>query len=427
MAGKLLLNFNVMMTFGIILVAGSIAGKIANFFKLPKVTGYIAIGVLLEPSLLGILPQKLIDHSAVISNMALCIITYAIGGSLQFKRIKKLGITIPLMTVMESLMTFFMVFAGIYLLLPLLCRYTPCDIKPVFYLPLALLAGALASPTDPTPTLAVKEEYKAEGPVMTTILGIGAFDDALGIINFAIALAASAAIVSGVTGSIGSIILPPLADIFFSFLTGIVFGAILLLVAKKVTNKGVLVVLIMGFLFLCYGVAEAFNLDELLSTMTMGCMVVNLCKDEEKFFMSVRDYFEESVFVIFFVVAGANLKLDVLKDAVWIVLVFAIFRILGKVLGAYLGAVLSRAQDTVRKYTAFGLIPQGGIIVGLALVVTQNPQYSNFSDILLNIILGTTVLFEFIGPLFTEIALKKAGEVGKMDIRGYTLTHLKKR
>ncbi len=280
---------------------------------------------------------------------------------------------------------------------------------------MAILAGALASPTDPTPTLAVKEEYKADGPVTTTVLGIGALDDAFGIMNFSLGFAIAAALVGTGISSMGQTFLVPVADIFLSILNGVVFGVFLILSARKVRDKGVMVVLILGALFACYGVAERFGLDELLATMTLGCVAANSGKDEDKFFISVRDYFEEFVFVIFFVIAGAHLQLGILAKSVWIVVVFAIARVLGKFIGAYTGAVLSGAENKIRKYTAFGLVPQGGIVVGLALLIKQEPAFAAFSTLLLNLILGTTVLFEFLGPLLTEIALKKAGEVGKKE------------
>jgi Kef-type K+ transport system membrane component KefB len=349
----------------------------------------------------------------VISNFALCIITYAIGGSLKFKKIRELGNTISIMTVTEALGTFFMISCGLFVALPFLSRYAGVSLQPVFFLPLAILAGSLGAPTDPTPTLAVKEEYKAEGPVTTTVLGIGAFDDAMGIIIFSMALSVGSAILGGSGGDLGSTMLKPLAEIFFSFLLGGAFAAFLLLTARKVKDMGVIVVLILGALFACFGIAQALDLDELLATMVLGCVVVNLAKDEEKFFVSVRDYFEEMVFLVFFVMAGAHLELSVLKNSLWIVLVFVALRIIGKVAGSYIGAVISGAGEKVKRYTAFGLVPQGGIVVGLALLVKQNPQFSGISILLLNIILGTTVLFEFIGPLLTEFALKKAGEMGK--------------
>jgi len=406
------IDFNVILLFGMILIFGYIAGRVANLFKLPKVTGYIAAGILLEPSFLNVIPQKFIDHSTVISNFALCVITYAIGGSLFFKRIRKLGNTIWVMTLFESIITFLFISAGLYLALPLLNRLTGMNLEPMYFLPLAVIAGSLGSPTDPTPTLAVKEEYKAEGPVTTTILGIGAFDDAMGIIIFSLGMTVCTTLLGGAGQGIGRTMVGAFAQVGFSVLVGVFFALFLLLFGRKVKDTGVLVVVILGALFACFGVAESLKLDELLATMTMGCVVVNLAKDEERYFISVREYLEEMVFVVFFVIAGAHLELDVLKSCLWIVLVFVVLRVAGKILGSSAGAILSGAQANVKKYTAFGLIPQGGIVVGLALLVKQAPSFTPISAILLNIILGTTVLFEFLGPLFTEVALKRSKEVG---------------
>jgi Kef-type K+ transport system membrane component KefB len=402
---------NIILTFGVLLIFGHIAGKIANLLKLPKITGYITAGVLMEPAYLGLLPEKLIEHSTAISNFALCIITYAIGGSLNLRRIRELGKSMLWMTLFEAEVTFLLVFAGLFIALPLLGSYAGISVQPVFYMPLALLAAALASPTDPTATLAVRDEYKARGPVVTTMLGIGALDDALGIINFSIGMAICTAVLGGATGGALMTILKPLSDILFSILMGVGFALFLLIAGRKVKDKGVLIVLILGSLFACYGTAQFLNLDELLCTMALGCAVVNFAKDEDKFFISIRDYLEETVFVIFFVIAGANLQLNILKSLFWVVLIFVVLRTVGKFTGTFLGGVISKAQANVRKYTAFGLIPQGGIVVGLALVVTQDPTFSPISLPLLNLILGTTVLHEFVGPLFTEIALKKAKEV----------------
>jgi Kef-type K+ transport system membrane component KefB len=408
-------NFNIILTFGILLLSGYLAGRIANFFKFPKITGYITAGILLEPGFFGVIPSVFIDHSGIISNFALCVISYAIGGTLQYNKIKKMGNTLIIMTLFESVFTFLLVTAALYVAIPFMVKLMGINLNPVYFFPLALIAGALASPTDPTPTLAVKEEYKADGPVTTTILGIGAFDDALGIINFSLAIAVCAALLgsAGVT-SLAQTILHPLSDIVFSILNGILFGCFLVFTAKHVKDKGVMVVLILGTLFSCYGLAQFFNFDELLSTMALGCLVSNSGKDEDKFFISIRDYFEEIVFVVFFVIAGAHLQLSVLIKCLWIVIVFVIARMAGKFSGAFTGATLSGADSNVRRYTALGLIPQGGIVVGLALLVKQNPAFTAFSSILLNIVLGTTVLFEFMGPLLTEIALKRTDEIGKL-------------
>jgi Kef-type K+ transport system membrane component KefB len=409
---KIAANFDLILSFGLILLSGYLAGHAANLVKLPKVTGYIIAGILLEPSFLGVLPEKLLAHSAVISNFALCIITYAIGGSLNFKKIKRLGNSIWVMTLFESIVTFIFIALGMYLLLPLLNSVSGLDLKPVYFLPLAVLAASLGAPTDPTPTLAVKEEYKASGPVTTTILGIGAFDDAMGIIIFSLAVALGGALLGSAGGGFVGSVLAPFGEIIASIGLGAAFAGLLLLMSGRVKDAGVLVVMILGVLFSCFGTAQMLGLDELLTTMTLGCCVVNFAGDKERFFLSIREYLEEMVFVVFFVIAGAQLQLDILIRSLWIVLVFVILRMAGKFLGAGTGGTVSGAEPNVRKYAAFGLIPQGGVVVGLALVVKQNPAFDPVSPLLINMILGTTVLFEFIGPLFTEYALKKTGEAG---------------
>lgn len=410
MIEKLAANFNVILSFGLILLGGYLAGSAANLVKLPKVTGYIIAGILLEPSFLGVLPERLLAHSTEISNFALCIITYAIGGSLNFRKIKRLGNSIWVMTLFESIVTFVFIALGMYLLLPLLNSVSGLNLKAVYFLPLAVLAAALGAPTDPTPTLAVKEEYKASGPVTTTILGIGAFDDAMGIIIFSLAIALGGVFLGSTGGGFVGSIMAPFGEIIASIGLGAVFAGLLLLMSRKVKDAGGLIVMILGALFCCFGMAQALGLDELLTTMTLGCCVVNFAADKERFFLSIREYLEEMVFVVFFVIAGAQLQLNILIGSLWVVLVFAVLRTAGKFLGAGAGGMVSGAGTNVRKYTAFGLIPQGGVVVGLALVVKQNSIFDPVSPLLINVILGTTVLFEFIGPLFTEYALKRAGE-----------------
>lgn len=407
------IQFGTILILGIILIAGFLAGKAANLLKLPKVTGYIIAGVILAPSFTRILSDRFVEASGPISDFALCVITYAIGGSLCFRKIRKLGKTILWMTIFEAETAFLMVFAGLFLLMPFINAHTGMSLPKEAFLPLALLAGALASPTDPTAALAVKEEYKAEGEVTTTILGIAAFDDATGIINFSIATGIALVALGGKAAGAGEMFLHPIMIIFLSILMGLLFAAGLVAASSKTKDQGNMIVLIFGALFACFGVAQIFGLDELLSTMVLGCAVVNLAKDEDKFFLSIREYFEEIIFIIFFVLAGAHLNIAVLMSSMWIVLVFVALRTAGKVLGSYAGGKISHAPVNVMKYTALGLIPQGGIVVGLALLIKQDPRFSVISAILLNIILGTTVFHEFIGPLLTEIAVKKAKEIYK--------------
>ncbi|NQT29989.1 MAG: cation:proton antiporter [Candidatus Saganbacteria bacterium] len=131
----------------------------------------------------------------------------------------------------------------------------------------------------------------------------------------------------------------------------------------------------------------------------------------KKFFRFFSNYFEDIIFIIFFVLAGANLNLGTLAQYwVWIV-AFIILRSVGKISGAYLGATISGASPAVKKYMPLGLLPQGGIVMGLALLVQQNPNFSQYGSILISLIVGTTVIQELLGPILTKYALYKAGEI----------------
>jgi Kef-type K+ transport system membrane component KefB len=164
-------------------------------------------------------------------------------------------------------------------------------------------------------------------------------------------------------------------------------------------------------LFLGFGLAKYLKFDELLATMSMGVIVVNFNKHSRKIFSMLERYTEEFIFVLFFTLSGMHLKFSVLPQAATLILLFFLFRTAGKFLGTYTGATLSKASPKVRKYTAGGLIPQGGIVVGLALLIHQQAAFSNLAELVMSVIIGATIVHEFIGPITAKIALKKANEI----------------
>ncbi|MBN1899678.1 MAG: cation:proton antiporter, partial [Spirochaetes bacterium] len=190
---------------------------------------------------------------------------------------------------------------------------------------------------------------------------------------------------------------------------GFLFNLITMWIQKE--SEGIFIVLILGLLSLCFGLARVLELDELLATMTMGIVVVNFNPKKEKIFKVLERYTEQLFFVLFFTVSGMHLQFSVLYRSFGIVLVFVLLRAIGKFAGVFIGASIGKAALKVRQYTAGGLIPQGGIVIGLALIICQNTAFSHFSNILLNVIIGATVIHELIGPVLSRFVLKKAGEI----------------
>ncbi len=397
---------------GTILIIGFIFGEIASKIRLPKVTGYILAGICLNPDLFRVVPKEFVAQTNLITNIALAFITFSVGGTIFFPKIKKLGKPIFSITICESEFAFIAVAFGLLISMPFLIQSTNATLALTF-IPISLLLAALASPTDPSATLAVAHEYKAKGDVTSTIMGAAAFDDALGIMNYSIAVIISTVLITHKGFDFNSIVLQPLFVICGAVLLGAFFGFIFnkisLLISRE--TEGVFIVIILGLLSLCFGLALLFGVDELLATMAMGVMVVNFNQHREKIFKILERYTDELIFILFFTLSGMNLNFTTFSKSLLFVVCFVIFRTIGKIIGVYIGSHISQAKPAIKKFTAGGLIPQGGIVVGLALVMKQNPNFYHISSIIVNVVIGATVIHELVGPIIAKITLEKAGEI----------------
>lgn len=396
---------------GIIISVGFIFGKLVTKIKLPKVTGYVLAGILLNPRLFGFIPENFVVHTDLITNISLSFITFSVGGTLLYSRIKKLGKSIIYITFFEAEFAFLTIIIGFLLTSSIFVNISGGSWLTTI-VPLSILLGSLGSPTDPTATLAVTHQYKAKGKVSSTIMGVAASDDALGMMNYSLAVVIATVFVAHTQLDLSSALLKPTLIILGSLAVGIAFGVIFNMICHFIkVSGGTLVILTFGLLCLCFGTATIVMVDELLATMTMGIVVVNYNKQREKIFKALQVYVEELIFVLFFTLSGMHLNFDVLKSYSILVVIFVIFRAIGKVVGAKTGAALAKSAPQVKRYTAGGLIPQGGIVIGLALMIKQNPSFKMISDIILSVVIGATVVHELIGPFCSKIALKKAGEI----------------
>jgi len=397
--------------FGLILFAGFIGGELAKFVGLPKVTGYILAGIFLNPGFFGVIPVEFTNNTNVLTNMALSFITFSVGGSLLFPKLREMGKEILYITLLEAELAFLITAGGLLVFFYFMNPFSGSSFIGLF-LPVALLLGSLASPTDPSATLAVKTEFKAKGPVMSTIIGVAAFDDVLGIVNYSLATAVAVALISQ-EPVVFSTVMQPFLSIAGGVVLGIGFGMLLNFITGLVKREedGVLLVILAGILFMTFGVAGYLNIDELLATMTVGVVVVNFNPRQEIIFRVLERYTDEIIFTLFFTISGLKLNFDSLGSVYWLVLAFIIFRFAGKALGVFGGGLLAHSPRVIRRYVTGGLLPQGGIVVGLALMMHQTPIFSEFSDLVLNVVLGATIIHELLGPVAAKISLKKAGEI----------------
>jgi Kef-type K+ transport system membrane component KefB len=401
---------------GIILVSGFLFGEVARWIGFPKVTGYILAGILLNPSLSGVIPPGFPQHTNPVTNIALSFITFSVGGTLLWSKLRRLGARILYITVLEGEMAFLAIVGGFLALAPFYANIPGATWTGAF-IPLALLMGSLGAPTDPSATLAVTHEYNARGDVASTILGVAAFDDALGVINYSLATAVATALILHEGLNIRTSVLGPVIAIVGAIGFGAAFGFVLNAMTRllKRESEGVLIVLIIGLLSLCFGTASLLGLEELLATMAMGAVVANSNPIRDRIFRVLERYTEELVFVLFFTLSGMHLDFSTLSRSYMLIVFFVALRAAGKYVGTSIGARVSHAPTSVRKYAAGGLIPQGGIVIGLALLIRQNQAFDAVSEVVIGTVIGATVIHEIIGPLVAKWALRRAGEI---SVRG---------
>jgi len=398
-------------TLGIIFLCGYCAGQLANRLKFPRVTGYLLAGILLSPSVSGIISLEMVGGKfSIVTDIALAIIAYSIGGTLNLSQLKQLRKSIFWINLTQSLGAFFVTFTFIALLGPFIIRL-PSSGNTFFeaYLPLALILGAVSVATAPAAILAIVHEYKAKGPLTTTLLAVVALDDGSAIILYALASTLVGAFVTPEGLSFYKVVAEPALIILSSIILGTCFGFSLTTILARIKRRDSLLVVILGHILLCAGVAEHLNLSPLLVNMTLGFFLINRSKQGHAPFLVVENI-EEPLFALFFTLAGAHLDINVLNNVGLMAFILIVARFSGKLMGTKLGARLTNAPEVVTKYLGFGLLPKAGVTVGLVLTAQSlfNPEVS---AVMINAVLASVIINELIAPPLVKYALVKSGEV----------------
>ena len=402
---------NILLTIGLLLITGYIAGWLLNKIGLPKIIGYIATGIVFSPNTVGFVEHDVIESTLPLMEVCLAFIAFEVGGALKWAKIKKHKKEIISITILGSLMPFFLVTIGVLILGWLFPEVLPFDTLPLLLL--ALLLGALASPTAPAATLAVIHQYKAKGKVTDTILGVTVLDDVLGILLFSLTIGIIFIFTGGQSGLFGNPMVNTLYEIGIATIIGAILGLVIELINRFFPKEGEgrWIVIIFSLIIFNVGICQALHVDILLSSMTMGIVVVNKCRQQQLIFRILERYTEDLIFLFFFLLSGLYLDIATLPKATALIIIFVVFRTAGKFLGVNWGSRIVNADPSIRKYTAGGLLPQAGIVIGLVLSIYQKEEFKEISEILLTTIMGATIIHELIGPVSAKSALMKAGEI----------------
>ena len=393
---------------GILVLSGYAGGRAAHALKLPRISGYIAAGMLLSPSVTGVLGTAVVENElSLLTDLALGVIAFSIGGALEISKLRKLGKTIIVITLMQAFLVAFLVSVAVVFLFP----YLPgAGLGPgSTLLSVGLLLGAICAATAPAAVLGVIHEYKAMGPMTTVLLGVIILDDGITLILFSIAAGIASSLGGMGVSLLQSGILEPGREIAISLLIGSVSGILLRLAVPVIRRRGALLGLALGTIFVTSGAALTLHASPLLASMVLGFVVVNAMNRPEPWF-EVIEKVEEPLFAMFFVLAGAHLKIEALEAAGILTLVIIATRTVGKLGGSYFGSVISAAPTVVKKYLPLGLLPQAGVSIGLVLAAKEYIRDQEAAMVMVNAILASVIINELVSPLLVKTALIKSGE-----------------
>ncbi|WP_129597918.1 cation:proton antiporter [Anaerophilus nitritogenes] len=386
---------NPFISLGIALIVGILFGKFMNKLKVPAVAGYIIAGLLLGKSGFNLVNYTIIEQLSFLSDFALGIIAFNIGSELEFSVMKKLGKSIFIIAFFEAFGAFLLVSGVTYL-------FTK-DIST------ALILGAVSSATAPAATVMVLREYGAKGCLTSTLLGVVAVDDAICLMIYSVASSIAKVFINHEAVTIQKIFIHPIIEIVLSIVIGSILGIVLTYLIKISKKDTELLPFIVGSIILLVGIALKFSLSPLLCAMSLGIIVVNISNNSRRVFSSIES-FSPPIITAFFTLAGSRLDISLLPQIGVLGIAYLVFRILGKILGASLGGIVSDAPIVVKKYIGFGLLSQVGVAVGLAIVVSREFPGTPLGSLVITILLSTTIVTEIIGPLATKNAIIKAKE-----------------
>ncbi|MBA7481304.1 hypothetical protein ES707_16774 [subsurface metagenome] len=400
------MEMNLVLAIGIIIVIGFLGGLATKRIKFPRITGYIIIGILLSPSLLNIISAATIENLDIMTNIALGIIAFLIGGSLHLETLRKLGRSIAWITPFQSLGAWLIVTLLLVFLSPFILTIPNATLSQTYF-PIAFIIGAVSCATAPAAIMAIIHEYRASGPLTTTLLAVVALDDAVAVIAFAIAFGICQPLVSGAGGiSFYQMLGVPFLHIAEAIAIGILFGFALIYIAKLAKTPDLLLVIVFGMIMLCDGVAELLGISAILANMVAGFVVMNKARKRELFLVVER--IEAVIYAIFFVLAGLHFDLGAMKVAGILALLIILGRCLGKYFGARAGAIISHAPGEVKKYLGLALLPKAGVTIGLVILAKR--AFPTFGAIMVNAVLASVIINELIAPPLTKLAIFKAGE-----------------
>lgn len=389
---------SIIISVALMLIAGFLLTRVAKLLRLPNVTAYIVAGILIGPYCLNLVPQRFIDGTSFLSDIALAFIAFSTGEFFKLDVLKKNGMKVVWITVFESVLASLLVFVLTFFILHMDLAFS-------------IVLSALASATAPASTMMTIRQTGAKGDFVDTLLQVVALDDVVGLVLYSVAISIALASLSGSQGFSFQTIGKPILLNMLTLFIGACFGLAMKLFMPQSRSTDNKLIISVALLFAFCGVCVLLDVSPLLGCMVMGTVYTNIAENDKLF--KQLGYFSPPILLLFFVRSGMNFKLDALfnasgdLDGVPLIVVgvsYFLVRIVGKYVGAWFGCFVVKKDKLVRNYLGLALIPQAGVAIGLAALGARTLGGTMGSD-LETIILASSVLYELLGPGCAKLAL----------------------
>lgn len=408
-------NMEILISLSAALIGGLLLSRLAKRLSLPAVTAYLVTGLLLGPfcigalniSGLGFASMEAVEHLNILSQVALGFIAFTIGNEFRVSQLKTMGRQAIAVGILQAVAATALVDTALILL---------HLVRPeIISVSSAITLGSIAAATAPAATLMVVRQYKADGPMTRLLLMVVAIDDAVGLVLFSASFGVAVALESGAV-SVVTVLVEPVAEIVLSLALGSLAGLALYWVEQFFHSRSKRLSISIGFVLLTAGLSMkefevggihcGFSL--LLVCMMTGTLFCNICDFSEELMARV-DGWTAPLFVLFFVLSGAELDLSVLRNpsVLLIGVIYIIVRSMGKYIGAYGSCALTGCGTNIQKYLGITLLPQAGVALGMAITA----QTLADGAVVRSVVLFSVLVYELVGPAMTKRALLAAGEI----------------
>jgi len=381
----------ILLTLGAILFLGFATDELGRRTRLPRVTLLLVFGMIIGPSAGDLLPEISYHWLPLITEIALLMVGFLLGEKLSMAKMNSNGRYVFAISIGATLCTAIIVTLGLFLV--------------GLSVGIAVLLGAIATATAPAATVDVIDQLQLNNKFVDTLEGVVAVDDAWGLLLFSFALTIVG--LAAANGEQNHILLSGMWEVGGSLILGVLIGAPMAYLTGRIRSGSPTQIEALALVLICGGLAELLEVSFLLTAIVMGMTVANLAKHHDRPFHAIEGI-ERPFLILFFVLAGASLHLSSLWGIGLVGLVYILCRVVGKLVGCYLGGSAVHAPDNIKRWMGLALTPQAGVAMGMALIAAE--RFPAHSELILSVVIGTTVIFELLGPLASRWAIVRASK-----------------